>query len=434
MIQGQKEFVQSVCDYNQFTQDHKGQIQKIYSTGHFLVLYTYFPGGGKSLYLGRGSHFEGFWPHDFLPSPEYRGIDRFLEFVRKQLTGVKVGHFQYSEEQRILVIPYVQSGVEKWFGFYWKGRELHFATAEKKVDVVEVWHSTEGKKTCRESSFIAIKEMFGESKQIQIENKSVSIADYLKALSEIDKNAKQSVQKERSLTRKLNNIKQDLARIEKFIQLKPKLIEDQVSFDGEKFEYEKIKVKFLNSDSHFQRRKLVFDKMKNLAQAQILLQSRLKETEQEIQNKNQTKNVAKKVIAFLKPCWGENKAIQQTKEDGILKLKMAGMTLLVGMNARANDQIRKMSNKEDYWFHLEGHTGSHAILKTDDMGKFFPHLIGEIGSLLRDYSKVEALEIPLIFTQVKNLKAIKGHAGLVEFKKEKHVKVQYVPEWKSRLE
>jgi hypothetical protein len=76
---------------------------------------------------------------------------------------------------------------------------------------------------------------------------------------------------------------------------------------------------------------------------------------------------------------------------------------------------------------LEGHKSGHLIIK----GKinFDENLFSLIGSLIRDYSNIEINEIPLIYTQVKNIKGLKGKSGTVTYSKEKYLRVIYQKIW-----
>jgi hypothetical protein len=50
--------------------------------------------------------------------------------------------------------------------------------------------------------------------------------------------------------------------------------------------------------------------------------------------------------------------------------------------------------------------------------------------MLRDFSRLEILEIPVIYTQVKNIKGVKGTKGEVIVKKVKHLRFHY-KDWKE---
>ena len=69
-------------------------------------------------------------------------------------------------------------------------------------------------------------------------------------------------------------------------------------------------------------------------------------------------------------------------------------------------------------------------LKTDDISKIKPLEFEALASLLRDCSKLDILEIPVIYSQVKHVKGLKGTAGKVLIKKPKYLRCQYRP-WKE---
>ncbi|MBP5297012.1 MAG: hypothetical protein J6Y94_06745 [Bacteriovoracaceae bacterium] len=107
-----------------------------------------------------------------------------------------------------------------------------------------------------------------------------------------------------------------------------------------------------------------------------------------------------------------------------------GQVLWLGKSAAANDWLRHQRSKEDWWVHLENYPSAHA---------FFPASIvpdtawlSLVASLLRDTAHLTITEIPIIYTKVKNLRAIKGQAGGVTFKKEKHLRLIY-QSWMEQL-
>jgi predicted ribosome quality control (RQC) complex YloA/Tae2 family protein len=99
---------------------------------------------------------------------------------------------------------------------------------------------------------------------------------------------------------------------------------------------------------------------------------------------------------------------------------------VVGLDAESNDLIRAQSPKDHFWFHIENYSGSHCIIKTDDFSKLTFKDLEAIGAMLRDFSKLDILEIPLLYTQVKNIKGIKGAQGKVIVNKAKHLTLKYV--------
>jgi uncharacterized protein YcbK (DUF882 family) len=69
-------------------------------------------------------------------------------------------------------------------------------------------------------------------------------------------------------------------------------------------------------------------------------------------------------------------------------------------------------------------------VKTDDFSKLSLDDLAAIASLLRDYSRLEIREIPVLYSQLKNVKGMKGVKGEVIIKKPKHLRCLYI-DWKE---
>lgn len=77
--------------------------------------------------------------------------------------------------------------------------------------------------------------------------------------------------------------------------------------------------------------------------------------------------------------------------------------VLIGKNAKGNEEIIKMSNQEDTWFHLENLSSPHIILKNE--GDIIPkRYINQVASMLFEYKKNAPRNSNVIYTQVKNVK------------------------------
>ena len=102
-------------------------------------------------------------------------------------------------------------------------------------------------------------------------------------------------------------------------------------------------------------------------------------------------------------------------------IKIADISYGVGKSASGNDQLRsKWANKDDYWFHLDGNKSSHVIVKLSGQ-QLSTEVINTAATLVAHFSQFKDEWIPIIFTQVKNLKGITGTPGMVIYKKEKHL-------------
>ncbi len=93
----------------------------------------------------------------------------------------------------------------------------------------------------------------------------------------------------------------------------------------------------------------------------------------------------------------------------------------MGRDARENDFLRsKWAGKNDFWFHLKEGPSSHLVVKVDSASLLTEEAWQEIAGKL---SGRKEGEVDLIYTEVKNLKAVKGAPGKVLYKKEKHRRV-----------
>lgn len=162
-----------------------------------------------------------------------------------------------------------------------------------------------------------------------------------------------------------------------------------------------------------------------------MLEKRLEEVKKEkkeFEKKGDNKGILS--IKTIDPVWAIKKETSPLKSEFNVDFfeTPEGLRLAIGKDAQANDYLRtKWAGKEDLWFHLEGHKSGHLIVK----GKinFDEKIFSLMGSLIRDYSNIEIDEIPLIYTQVKNIKGLKGKSGTVTYSKEKYLRVIYQKNW-----
>ena len=91
----------------------------------------------------------------------------------------------------------------------------------------------------------------------------------------------------------------------------------------------------------------------------------------------------------------------------------------MGLSAQGNDILRSQySKKQHWWFHLDAASSAHVIAFTEDISE---ELMSFVANCFFEQNSGEGItsEIDLIYTQVKNLKSVKGQAGKVLYKKEK---------------
>ena len=96
-------------------------------------------------------------------------------------------------------------------------------------------------------------------------------------------------------------------------------------------------------------------------------------------------------------------------------------TILIGKNAKGNEQIIKMSHQESLWMHLNNIPSAHIILQSN--GDIIPkRYINEVAAKLFEYKKSAPRNTNVIYTQVKNVKltntlgaVIPKHTKLIKF-------------------
>lgn len=77
--------------------------------------------------------------------------------------------------------------------------------------------------------------------------------------------------------------------------------------------------------------------------------------------------------------------------------------VLIGKNAKGNEEIIKISHPEDTWFHFDNISSAHIILKNE--GDIIPkRYINQVASMLFEYKKNASKNSNVIYTKVKNVK------------------------------
>ena len=417
------------------------QIQKIYSTPHFIVMTLRMPGVTKYLYLGRGNGYEGIWIAD-LNAPSWARIrDGYLEYLRARLKGARIISIECYENDRIVNIEYKRQNTNQMLSLFWKGRKLYYIDAKlenKKIVVYRPWHVKANLKIEKgelreviENEWRTIEFGLDEQKESRV----YEISDYLKRLEILAKSDKSINKKKKFLERKKIKIISDLKKCGQIEGLKAiveeGLLEENIEFNG-------VKIQFKKNEDYYKRRNKVYEKIKGLKKGAEVLRERLREVDDHIEDSGVSRqevfNIAQ--VKICRPVINEKKE-ESNKETvkNFEKYKVENIELLIGRNAMENDYIRtKCSNKTDYWFHIEGETGAHIIAKTDSLEKMTEHFWITIGSILRDVSKLDKTQVTILYTQVKNLKGVKGQRGMVRYSKEKYRVVDYSPSWREKNE
>lgn len=121
--------------------------------------------------------------------------------------------------------------------------------------------------------------------------------------------------------------------------------------------------------------------------------------------------------------WEKNKkkAESNAQQKRFKTYKVKGFTILVGRNAKNNDELTlKEAKKDDYWLHAKDVAGSHVVIK-HQAGQSLPEVVKEkAAALAAYYSKLKKdTVVPVQFTQKKYVRKKKGlPAGAVMVERE----------------
>jgi predicted ribosome quality control (RQC) complex YloA/Tae2 family protein len=95
--------------------------------------------------------------------------------------------------------------------------------------------------------------------------------------------------------------------------------------------------------------------------------------------------------------------------------------LFIGKNALGNNNIIKLSNQNDTWFHIDNISGPHIILNNN--GDIIPkRFLNHIASMFKEYKTNLPNKYVVIYTEVKNVK-LTSTLGQVTVSKTKKIKV-----------
>lgn len=427
MIQTYNDISQEI-QYFQTIFEGTAQIQKIYSSSYYISIQVRLPGRNHFIVLGRGHGQEGLWNSDKQIESFLRKRDRFLEYLRKFLSSSVLQSIEQDSKDRIIKLTYRRLGQRHVMMFFYCGRELYFANRffNEKKHTRELFCSWKG--TQDDDLEISDFDIFDEigRKEVQEKNKFTENRKFSTLIKQELKKAEATALGGKSLKflkRKKKKIQEDI----KNIQLIPELekltqLEDLTTLPM-KNKVGTIKLNFKEKE-HFKRRDEVFKKIKKLKKAKGILELRLQDTETkllQIGKKNNLQNTLKTIT----PQWMNKREVEaEVKTEASYKtLKYNGLDLAIGTSARGNDEIRKnWAKKDDIWFHLDGDKSPHIIVKLK--GKILDDEIFNLVSVcMQKFGKIEAQEVGLIYTPVKNLKGVKGSPGKVIYKKEKRRKV-----------
>lgn len=380
-----------------------------------------------NIYIGRGNQYQGLFLSEKAPPSYLRVQDRMLDFIRKFLVGARLGKCEVDENLQAFLFHFKTEHTDNSFLFGYKDRQLFFIK-QTKDEIFTSWNG----ETHKGSEIIKLIDEFGTDIGVASGRES-TIEDYLQ--EEARKNGGKPLQKkkEKFIARKISNIEKDFEEVKKWSLIESDLLEEKINLDVEEINLHGQKFKFHGINSSWQKRDLIFKKIKKLKKAEEILAQRLEETKAEFEKVKggdfELELTKEKVI---QPLWASGaKAARSTNtEFNFKEFKLRNINGVIALDAGSNDYIRSQAHKEHYWFHIENYPGSHCILKTDDFSQFKMEDLEAIASMLRDFSKLNITEIPVLYSQIKNIKGMKGVKGEVIIKKPKHLRCLY-KNWKE---
>ena len=420
-----------------------GQIQKIYSTSYFISFSIRAPGKTWHLYLGRGNGQEGLWLHNQPPASALRRKDTFLEYLRKHLSACSFVGIELDPHDRIVKFTYQKYGQLQTMAFFWKARKLYFLhhyqeAPETPFKLLLSWH---GKAFVPNEDMADFYEFFNEVGRRDDMKHDLHSAQNstIEQLLEDELNAakiKGMTSGPTFLQRKITNIEEDLNRTRLWNQMQT-MLDQGHSLEMYELKVGTHKIKFEGELNPYERRNLLFEKIKKLKRGENILNQRLLEAKEMLAGKSQEKKEASS-LPITKPVWGkedkkENVSLtKQAEREDYKVFKFEGFSIGVGLTSNGNDQLRnKWSGKEDLWIHLDGVKSSHAIIKLHEAPAITPDMINLGASIVAYFSHISGDWISIIYTHVKNLKGVSGSPGMVIYKKEKHLRCPQVgtAEW-----
>ena len=418
--------LKNIIHSDQMKQLQGGQIQKIYSTANYLSLAIRTPGKTSHLYIGRGAGHEGLYLSDKPPVSAIRQRERFLEYLRKHLSSCTLLEVVVDEFDRIAVLAYQKFGKRQELALFWKARKLYFAHLYQELpeQPQRLLLSWTNKSIPLPPDFNSIFEYFDEiGRSHELDQESSGQPGTIE--EELEKELKQLqlgqlIHKPSFIQRKIQNIQHDLEKARQWKELQKFLDSGEEIWDYE-FMIGDHKFKFDSDLNQFERRNLIYEKIKKLKRGEKILLERLQQAQGLVQ---ENKAAQHKPLPITQVYWGIDKKVATSKrivtshEYKIIRTDFG--SLAWGLTSQGNDQIRnKWATKEDWWFHLDGHKSSHLIVKSDTI--LSPNELEVIASILAQVSGFQGDWIPVIFTQVKNVKAVSGRPGMVVYKKQKHI-------------
>lgn len=376
-----------------------------------------------------------------LPS-HMRVQDRFLQYVRKNWRGMRIKSVQVPVKDRLLEIKGSKGRDEIIIWLFWKGRDLYFADMIVESQKISLFQSWVGKSK-HDSSLkkeLDARRVFAELELRELEEGVgrqgvLEIDSYLRRHGSEKKESNPNTKESKKLKKKLLRMKEDLKKFEVLKFLEKKTNEDLESV--KKIGEGRFSVSFRGLEGHYKKREYLYNKIKKWKKSKDSLEKRIdiltSLSEGPEKKKKELKEESKINQKIISPIWGNKKESKITVgQIRFVSFIYKDFKCFVGRRATESDAIRKeIAKKDDLWIHLDGHKSGHLFIKSEKDPNVEELTV--LASALVDYSGLKLADIPILFTQVKNLKGVKGVPGMVNYKKEKQLLVIYDSQWRQKV-
>jgi len=407
-----------------------GQIQKIYSTAFYISMGIRTPGKTWWLYIGRGGGYEGLWVDDTPPPSEIRRKDTFLEYLRRHISSCGFLGISLDQSDRIIRIDYQKYGSQQSLLMFWKARQTYFLhhyqeDYNKEYKLLQSWMGKSTKLHGETDDLYSYFDQVGRRNDFKHELKSSEFKTIKELVKqEIGQGLNQpSILKKSFIQRKEENIRNDLRKAEQW-KILEEYLKQKRDILGHEIKIGDQKIKFASSSNEYEKRNAIYEKIKKLKRGENILKERLNQVEAS-KSENKERKKEKGDLQIIRPVWSRletSKTYESNAKKEYVVITVNGIQMGVGTSAFGNDQLRnKWAGKEDVWLHLDGLKSSHLILKLPDQNTLETLVINIAASILAEFSHFKGDWIPIIYTQIKNLKGVTGAPGMVTYKKEKHL-------------
>ncbi|MBT3234962.1 MAG: hypothetical protein HN353_03330 [Bdellovibrionales bacterium] len=447
-------------------------IQKAFSTPHYITLGLRFIGHTYTLYLGRGGEYGGLYGETSSPPALYRVRDRYLEYIRKHLRGGLLTKIMLDPGDRIVAFHYLRSGKLNIFQLFWRGRVCYFSNCfyneegirqvflswrKSSVEDLDLYNSENIGKTIfnifdsvgRRNERMANDQVKPLSSQVS----SATLIDYFEKLDTLSKSAKPigRVMRRKStfFKRKIGRIEADIQRVAAWRELEQLLAGEALEIpDGEIIDGQErvtlcgIKIKFTRGSGFYQKRDHLYQIIKKYRRVEQELSQRLVATQNDFAKWEVAGNkldhadfLSKQLIS---PYWKvDQKPADKTSRGGVQfnyhRFTLpSGEKMVLGLDAASNDHLRiSWAKRDDFWFHIEGERSGHLIIRSQNISRLLTDYLGLIGAILAEFSGYRGGEVPIIYTQVKYLRGVKGERGAVIPRKAHYIQSIPAQNWRE---